>query len=520
MEPGPDSMKLDPDFLWLLSHAPERQTLQRRSDLAHSVSELLHVRIKAGQLPYTLGIFGGWGVGKTTFLALLAKELERLPQIRVVYFNSWKYAGFMEIVPSLIYKIMQYGVRKSEQKRNEAATRVLLSLGKEYSDRFGQWAEQRIGINPVSLFKDVHKVGEIAGGLREMVRPELLAAYYNQVDKAQDALAEVLGELKPGEEAEEPIVVLIDELDRCDPDEAFNVIKQMRVLFSMRHIPVAFVVCANPEPIGLAIKHRYGLESETGDYEARRILEKFVDAYADLSEALPLGDLILDLWQDVPVEQRPWILEIDAANGESDYNQDTVHNASGYDAMTSGIALYANLRVLRKSFEYVNQRVLYNSDLLWSLWHLDIMSQLDPGMRKNFRSLAAEFHTISVRAYNALAGISYSVATKKRKRSLTFHSDKGKTLFAFFRSTFWDIAKSHLDDLRERSDPQSRSNSKLLEELLSDHMSMDFVILTFLVPLPGAPGHSTLCQSAEGTLAPIRAVYDTVCMSLSWSIST
>src|SRR5262249_15349431 len=159
-----------------------------------------------------------------------------------------------------------------------------------------------------------------------------------QVDKAQDALAEVLGELKPDEEAEEPIVVLIDELDRCDPDEAFNVIKQMRVLFSMRHIPVAFVVCANPEPIGLAIKHRYGLESDSGDYEARRILEKFVDAYEDLSEPLPLGELISNLWKDVSVEQRPWILEVDAANGESDYSHDTVLYASGYDTMTSGIA--------------------------------------------------------------------------------------------------------------------------------------------------------------------------------------
>jgi hypothetical protein len=46
----------------------------------------------------------------------------------------------------------------------------------------------------------------------------------------------------------------------------------------MRNCPIVFVVCANPGPIGLAIKHRYGLQSDTGDYEARRILEKFVDS--------------------------------------------------------------------------------------------------------------------------------------------------------------------------------------------------------------------------------------------------
>ena len=44
--------------------------------------------------------------------------------------------------------------------------------------------------------------------------------------------------------------------------------------------------------IGLAIKHRYGLEYDGGDYEARRILEKFVDSYEDLSATASLRPLI------------------------------------------------------------------------------------------------------------------------------------------------------------------------------------------------------------------------------------
>jgi hypothetical protein len=39
-------------------------------------------------------------------------------------------------------------------------------------------------------------------------------------------LKQALGSAKAGEAAENPLAVLIDESDRCDPDEAFDVIKQ------------------------------------------------------------------------------------------------------------------------------------------------------------------------------------------------------------------------------------------------------------------------------------------------------
>src|SRR6202034_3664917 len=116
------------------------------------------------------------------------------------------------------------------------------------------------------------------------------------VDKAQDELRKALGTVS-GVSSSHTVVVLIDELDRCDPDEAFNVIKQMRVLFGMRDLPIVFVFCANAEPIGLAIKHHYGLDSEGADYEARRILEKFVDSYEDLSTSEALGLVVQAIWK-------------------------------------------------------------------------------------------------------------------------------------------------------------------------------------------------------------------------------
>ncbi len=503
-------MKSDPDYDWLLMHAPKDGALLERYRLSEKVSRLLKNRAENGELPYTLGVFGGWGAGKTTFLAMVAKHLQAFPNYRVIYFNSWKYAGFMEIVPSLIYKILQHGVEGSDDNRNKAAMRVLLSLGKEYSDRFGQWAEDRIGVNPVGLFKDVYKLKEIAAEGKEMVRPELLKAYYNQVDRAQDALAEVLGQVTIGKPASSPVIVLIDELDRCDPDEAFTVIKQMRVLFAMRQVPVAFVVCANPDPIGLAIKHRYGLESASGDYEARRILEKFVDAYEDFSEPAEIEGLVSSIWCSKDTAAvLPWIVAVDAANGDMGYEMDTVRNARALNVMTTAIPQYANLRVLRKSFDYVNSRAQeWSRHLLWTVWHLEIVGQIDPGIRQDIRTLAQPLGQIVRDSYVQMAGTPYRVQSAATARQLCYQSEKGATLFAIYRSLFWENARLVLAALTKEEDPQARERATVLDRLLSNPQRMDFLILMSLLPFQGIPDHKQLSQSENGTLPSVAGNLD------------
>ena len=66
---------IDPDYTWLMTHLGFSGAIKERVILAESLAETLLSRIEDGRLPYTIGVFGGWGVGKTTFLAQLAKEL-------------------------------------------------------------------------------------------------------------------------------------------------------------------------------------------------------------------------------------------------------------------------------------------------------------------------------------------------------------------------------------------------------------------------------------------------------------
>lgn len=117
-----------------------------------------------------------------------------------------------------------------------------------------------------------------------------------------------------------------------------------------------------------------GPKSDSGDYEARRILEKFVDAYEDLSEQLSLGSLVQSLWKAGFKECPPWILAADETNANLTIRLTSFEMATGYDVMTTAISFYSNLRVLTKAYAYVRERAGFNRHLLWTIWHLEIVT--------------------------------------------------------------------------------------------------------------------------------------------------
>lgn len=485
---------IDSDLAWLRTHLVHLGELHDRVELARKVRSAIVERIKHGQLPFTLGVFGGWGTGKTTFLAILAKELEGEKNCKVVYFNSWKYAGFMEIVPALIYKIFQFGTDGTQLQRDESATRVLLTLGRKYSDQVGSWVQTKIGVNPAELFKDVYEVAKRAKQGAAPVSADVIRAYYTQVDQAQDALRAALGSVRDAAPLKRAVVVFIDELDRCDPDEAFTVVKQMRVLFGMRDLPIVFVVCANPEPIGLAIKHRYGLESERGDYEARKILEKFVDSYEDLHEGTALRPIVEVLWKSVDT---PWLIRIDEANVRPDFYQSVDENAAAFDVFTTGVDLFANLRVLQKSLEYVRGNAKLNPEFLWTKWLLEISNQMDPSFRRDLRMLAEPIQTGIKSSYESLQTVECEVYQSGERLAMRYITDKGNTLFAILRSYFWDHMRAQLAELQRSSDPQELGRLEALKALLVDPQKVDFVVLLGLLPFSNLPTFDEMSSSKQ-----------------------
>jgi hypothetical protein len=343
------------------------------------------------------------------------------------------------------------------------------------------------------LFKEVKGVFDQTAS---PISQDVLKSYYTQVDQAQDLLREVF------EDTDQVTVVLIDELDRCDPDEAFAVIKQLRVFFSMREVPLLFLICANPEPIGLAIKHRYGLDSPTSDYEAKRILEKFVDTYIDMSEPLQLDAYVKALWKangEDPADTS-LVAAIDERYVEVDYYADTVKNATPFQAMKTDNPIYANLRLLRKSLEYVCTHSFPNKHLLWTAWHLEMAEQMDQEMRWSIASISSEIRDITYRAYEGLLGLRYQWVDAAGQSPSRIHLDgtKGGTLFGAFRSLYWDIAKQRMDELEGEQGAQAEEVRRILRGWMYDYRRLDFVVLMSLLPFEGLDGQIRYSGQPDG----------------------
>jgi KAP-like P-loop domain-containing protein len=387
-------------------------------------------------------------------------------------------------------------------------------LGREYADKLGEWVGTKLGVNPVQFFKDARKAYAQVHEQSVIVSQKLLDAYYAQIDRAQDLLFKVF------QDRQRITVVLIDELDRCDPDEAFEVIKQLRVFFAMRKLPIAFVVCANPEPIGLAIKHKYGLTTASGEYESRSILEKFVDVYFDMAEPAELGKTVEWLWNrlDTPyktIQNHLYIVRLDAAYVSGNAQKDTVRNVTALQAMKTDNPFYSNLRLLQKTLDRANAREVNDKQLLWTAWHLELAKQMEPEFRNQIATASQDLALIAADALRKLreCAIAWDGA------ELYPQDNRGGTLFGLYRGAFWETCKAKFDEMATSKDPETRARARILEKWMTDFRRMDFLAIMTLVPLEsntelnGEPVNLKTfildedIQSAEDQLGYLLATY-------------
>jgi len=484
-------MKENGDLKWLRSHKPDKDSA-RAQERAQAIYNRV-IDLPRNKLPFTFGLFGAWGSGKTTILAYLAEMLlnqaGQNKEVHIIYFNAWKYAGFMEIVPAMIYKIINASISEPTEITTHKITRVMLFLGEKYSESLGKWVQDKIGVNPAELYKDILTIAKQCENNPAQAYGKAMETYYTQLDKAQDLLKELFPE-----ESRSVIYVLVDELDRCDPSEAFDVIKQLRVFFAMRRAPLVFVLSVNPDPIGLAIKHQYGLDAanQVSDFEAKRILEKFVDSYSDMSEPVSLKDYAWDLWRNHDsIANKSFIAQLDAQSVPVDYRRDTTKNSTMLQTMSTSNYLYSNLRVLYKSLDFIMENTTVYTSLSWTAWHLDILKQMDINLREAIKTVSKNLGKIvkatHVDILRELAATGQIDSAGKIQDKLIWETDKGKTPFAVFRSRFYENAEECAKTLKSSDSSEDEECAEILNRFIKDPKVMDFIIILSAVRFRSEP---------------------------------
>lgn len=246
-----------------------------KNDLLGRKEEVLNLSLLAANVnsPAVIAIDSRWGTGKTTFIRLWEQHLkaEKLPSL---YFNAWETDFSDEPLVSFLGE-MNEGLKSLIGVNQQAsdAWEKAKAAGKQIAKR-GIPALVKIGtagiIDADKIIEDeiMKATGSLAG--------DALDNYLQQkkaISEFHDALTKFINQSADGK----PLVIFVDELDRCRPNYAIELLERIKHLFSTEGL--VFVLALDKKQLGHSIQAVYGNGIDSNGY-----LRRFIDFEYQLKE--------------------------------------------------------------------------------------------------------------------------------------------------------------------------------------------------------------------------------------------
>ncbi len=232
--------------------------------------------------PLVMALDGPWGSGKSIFTKMWAGHL-RNEGFPVIYFdafaNDYMEDAFLALAGEVV-ELAQDKKAKSLRKFKDKAKGVARTFVKHSANIGVKIATvnvldaedaKNIGGDIAKAASDLtdQTLGEILDGRKE--EKKALIAF-------SEALENLVSELQKSDE-KKPLVFIIDELDRCRPDFALDILERIKHVFSTKD--VHFVLVTHLEQLANAVRVRYGPAIDAETY-----LQKFYQIVLNL----PQGD--------------------------------------------------------------------------------------------------------------------------------------------------------------------------------------------------------------------------------------
>jgi hypothetical protein len=224
---------------------------------------------------FVLNLNAEWGLGKTYFLTEWAKIL-RAKGHPVVYFDAWAndfasnpFVGFM----LEIQKQLTAGLGADE--RVKASARKVIRMGKKVIQAVApalavSLVKHYTGLDTAKLTETLKESAiDVAGDLkRDLFKESEDIRVATEAFRA--ALREVASAVEQSEGAALPIFLLIDELDRCRPPYAIELLENVKHIFRVPHVYT--VVATDSTQLSHSIRAIYG-----AGFDSERYLRRFFD---------------------------------------------------------------------------------------------------------------------------------------------------------------------------------------------------------------------------------------------------
>lgn len=210
-------------------------------------------------------IDGDWGTGKSEFCHKLINKFkdEHSDDGQIIYIDAFKADHADNPLMTIIAEIMT--LIPDERKKERFIKKALPVI------RYGTKAMLKAVVSHIIR----ENADDLADGLEASIQDAANTAIdatvtallkdHEESEKNLKALQSLLEELAK----DKPIIIFIDELDRCRPDFSVHILEVIKHTFNVKN--VKFVLVTNTNQLKAAINHAYG-----SSINASRYLDKFI----------------------------------------------------------------------------------------------------------------------------------------------------------------------------------------------------------------------------------------------------
>ena len=254
------------------------------SEVSEMIAEILS---DDSMLPTSIGVYGSWGVGKSSILRLISQELSDNRYV-VVDFDAWLYQDFDEAKSALMTVIAKSLYAAAPEDKKEIAA--------SFYRRVNKLKVMGIAMDLGALAMGIPTFGGITkglGALGNIVRGEGDVEDVGDIRGAIKDGEERLGGLLREKEKQNPpeeiaafraefsslllaidrrLVVFVDNLDRCLPTNTIATLEAMRLFLFLPK--TAFIVAADEDMIRHSVAKHF---SGPGDRHVSDYLDKLIN---------------------------------------------------------------------------------------------------------------------------------------------------------------------------------------------------------------------------------------------------
>ncbi len=255
---------------------PEKDEIGHEYSTKTLVKLISSVSLKA-KGSFTIGIYGEWGSGKTTMLKHIQTMLEDSQREAsegydtvTIWFNPWQFTAGENIVNSFfqLLSLKLEEISKVQKKCSKGRMKHFATALKKAAASYDKEIKVQVGIPLVASIEYGHK---------KRIQDDA-SIYYDMINYLQ----------KAAKKMEVKIVIFIDDLDRCVPDQTVQLLDGLKVLLDIPNF--VFVIGVARNVIQRAVNERYKGLFQNNDTDAESSSVDYLDKIIQFPFYLPKPD--------------------------------------------------------------------------------------------------------------------------------------------------------------------------------------------------------------------------------------